>query len=33
MSYAREKLIEEAVRVLEEQEKMGKKGVSLVVIG
>lgn len=33
MSIAREKVIEEAKKALEEEEKSGKKGVSLVVIG
>lgn len=33
MSIAREKVIEEAKAALEEEEKTGKKGVSLVVIG
>lgn len=33
MSIAREKVIEEAKKALEEEEQSGKKGVSLVVIG
>lgn len=33
MSIAREKIIEEAKKALEEEQKGGKKGVSLVVIG
>lgn len=33
MSIAREKVLEEAKKALEEEQKSGKKGVSLVVIG
>lgn len=33
MSIAREKVLEEAKKAMEEEQKSGKKGVSLVVIG